>query len=72
MSERGAVKNQGEGRWALAISGGYSLLGSDDHEGRSRAFFQETGTWDNGVTFVGRYTYVLPAGAEERNWDADG
>lgn len=70
MNELGAVKNVGEGHWVLSIGSGYTLLGSDEHEGRSRAFFGETGSWDNGVEFVGRYTYTLPAGATESNWDA--
>jgi hypothetical protein len=70
MNELGAVKNLGEGRWVLAIGSGYTLLGSDEHEGRPRAFFEESGTWDSGVAFTGRYTYALPAGAREPNWDA--
>jgi hypothetical protein len=70
MKELGAVKNVGDGHWVLSIGAGYALLGSDEHEERPRAFFEETGTWDNGVEFVGRYTYVLPKGATESNWDA--
>lgn len=71
MRELGGCKNQGEGRWALPIAPGYTLLGSDGIEGRPRAYFEETGEWDSGVKFVGRYVYLLPQGAKDANWDGD-
>lgn len=71
MRELGGVRGLGEGRWALPIAPSYTLLGSDVVDGRPRAFFEERGTWDSGMEFAGRYVYLLPAGAEQSNWDAD-
>lgn len=70
MHELGGVRGLGEGQWALPIASSYTMLGSDTFEGHPRAFFEERGTWDSGMEFVGRYVYLLPVGAEGANWDA--
>lgn len=70
MTELGAVRGSGECGWILNIGGGYEMIGTDTVEGRPRGFFEEKGTWGNGMAFVGRYTYLLPKDAKDSNWDS--
>ncbi|MFO0931355.1 MAG: hypothetical protein U1E39_01450 [Planctomycetota bacterium] len=70
MTQRGAVKNLGDGRWEFALEGNSTLLRTTpEGDARPAAWFRESGTWDNGIKYRAEYAYRLPAGAREARWD---
>lgn len=70
MTQRGAVKNLGDGRWEFALEGNSTLVRTTpEGDARPAAWFRESGTWDNGIKYRAEYAYRLPAGAREARWD---
>jgi hypothetical protein len=70
MTQRGAVKNLGDGRWEFSLEGNSTLLRTTpEGDPKPAAWFREAGTWDNGIKYRAEYAYRLPAGAREARWD---
>ena len=69
LTERGGVRNLGDGRWELTLEPGprFELLEAID--GRTVARFAESGTWPNGLAYEGGTRYRLPAGARDAAYD---
>lgn len=71
LTELGAAKNRGEGRWEIAIDPGMEPKGGLGKKGgRPVAVFVEKGTWDSGVKYENELEYLLPAGATGAEYDA--
>jgi hypothetical protein len=69
MRELGAARHLGGGQWLLHVEEGGEILAGHPVDDRLRAVLSTEGEWANGVKFAGRLIYLLPAGAEDANWD---
>lgn len=70
LTELGAAKNRGEGRWEILMEAGMEQEGPIVTDGpRPLARFTHKGQWDNGVLYEGSILYALPAGAKEAAYD---
>lgn len=70
LTQRGAVRNLGGGRWEFALEGNSTLVRTTpEGDPKPAAWFRESGTWSNGIKYRAEYAYRLPPGAREARWD---
>ena len=71
LRQYGAVRNEGSGKWSLALDEGMNLVEFGlSASGRSLASFRMDGHTPDGLKLQGPVVYTLPAGAHDPAYDA--
>ena len=71
MTQRGAVRNLGNGRWSLQFVRGTDFVNLAKTDTGTIGYFVEFGTWKDGTAYKGQVRYHLPQGATDARWNAN-
>ncbi|MCB9869459.1 MAG: hypothetical protein H6837_06355 [Planctomycetes bacterium] len=69
MTQRGAMRNLGGGRWVLPFARGIDFINLANEAEGTVGYFVESGTWPGGIAYKGKVLYHLPKGAKEARFD---
>ncbi len=71
MTELGAVRNKGFGRWEVNIEKEYEFINiKNGNTGHPTAYFFATGETNDGFPYRGQVQYIFPKSARNVRWDA--